>query len=60
MKTQEEWYQIINDEVDSREQFMELLIGNFNNMELEKNKRLAIEEYSANNLGWWLENELAI
>lgn len=57
MKTQEDWYQIIHAEIDSREKFMELLIGNFNNMELEKSKRLAIEEYAVNNLGWWLETE---
>ena len=55
--TQENWYSFINYElVGSREQFIDLLVSNFNE-NIPKSKRLAIEEYAINNQNFWTENE---
>ena len=57
MKTQEEYYSAIHDQVDSREKFISLLVDSFDNPGIGQTERNAIKEYAMNNEKWWNENE---
>lgn len=58
-KTKEEYYQEINEKINSRSDFIRLLVDNFNNTNAEDEIYVsAIEEYAVNNEKFWIENGL--